>query len=194
MSRPFSGRYVLFALAAIVLALAFLVLPPGSTASAEVRSASVDDWEMLATWDDPADSRFLDIAELRLWATPDRELLSFELSMNYPFAGTDLGLESSSMLRVYVDTDCDRSTGFDIGDGLGADYLLEFAVDSGEYLAWIVATPSDDTGSWTIIDELPAYLDDSDPMLSVLGVDFPAVHRESEPRARRRLCSVGVPS
>lgn len=192
MSRPSSGRSVVFALATIVLALAFLVLPPGSTASAEVRSATVDDWEMLATWNDSADSQFLDIAALGLWATLDRELLCCELSMNYPFAGTDLGLESRSMLGVYVDTDCDRSTGFDIGDGVGADYLLKFVVDSGEYLAWVVATPSDNTGSWTIIDELPAYLDDSDPMLSVLGVDFPADLIGSPSRVRVDACAQWV--
>ena len=165
-----AGLRLLSGLVFACVALA-LLLPSAPALAAEEEDVT---WELLATWSDPPDAGLIDMSELRLWATPDREFLSFEFVMNDPFAGTGLTFDTPNLLRVLLDTDCMESTGYQVGDGLGADILLEFLLDEDGYYVEVFETPSNNTANWTSVGGLPAYLDESDPTHSVLGVDFPA--------------------
>ncbi len=173
-------------LALTVIALVSLGLPSAVEATSDdgyardapssIRAAAGDDvWECLGDWVDPSDSRFLDMAELSFWATPDRGQLCFEFLLYYPCVTTELTLDKGGLLRVFLDTDGLLSTGMDIGEGIGTDFLLEFVYSgSGTYTMEIWAIPGDDPYDWTFVGEVPAYTGETEDGFIFLGAEFAA--------------------
>ncbi len=191
-------------LALTVIALVSLGLPSAVEATSDdgyardapssIRAAAGDDvWECLGDWVDPSDSRLLDIAELSFWALPGSKLLCVQFALNHPFAGSDLTAEFKGVLHVYLDTDCLPSTGTHWGNGLGTDFVLQFEYwGSDEFGLSIWETPSDDLDTWTLVGKVPAYLDESDTSLPLIGAEFTASLVGSPSRMWLDACSEWV--
>lgn len=123
-------------------------------------------------WVDAPDSPgYLDFAGAGWAQSSDGDVLALLVAFYKPFKpfiGDWVG--DTDSIVAFLDTDAHSATGVQI-DNLGADYILAFRYLSyANWRATLARTPSDNSSTWTLVDDAAAYYDATDPDLVTLGV------------------------